>query len=241
MAAQTVGANVRRLRRTRGLSLVDLGQHAGLAKGTLTQLEAGRGNPTIDTLQALSRALGVTLGELVAEPPETAPRVVRADDGPLVPDWELEARLIQRTHIGSAIIELYGMRLQADGVHHSPAHAPGVLEQLYVLDGTLEAGPEDATVTLRPHYFARYSADEPHRYAAVDGPVRALMLMLFPALPAGSPVPAAAPPRRLVKPAAARPAAAPPRPTPPQVPARGVRPPSRNPPGGVRRPPGSGS
>ncbi len=54
--AQTVGANVRRLRRTRGLSLIELGHQAGVAKGTLTQLEAGRGNHTLETIQALGRA-----------------------------------------------------------------------------------------------------------------------------------------------------------------------------------------
>ncbi len=62
--AQTVGANVRRLRRNRGLSLVELGQHASVAKGTLTQLEAGRGNPTLETVQSLGRALGLSLAGL---------------------------------------------------------------------------------------------------------------------------------------------------------------------------------
>lgn len=184
--AQTVGANVRRLRLARGLSLVDLGRHAGLAKGTLTQLEAGRANPTIDTLHALSRALGATLGDLVSEPPNTEPRVVRADEGPLVPGWNMEARLIERSHVGSAILELYGMRLAAGSVQHSPAHAPGVVEQLYVLSGQVEAGPEEAIVALDVHDFVRFDADRPHRYAAPDGPASALLLMIFPALQRGT-------------------------------------------------------
>jgi transcriptional regulator with XRE-family HTH domain len=73
--AQTVGANVRRLRRTRGISLVELGRHAEVAKGTLTQLEAGRGNPTLRTLEAIARALGTDAAYLVTEHAETSSRV----------------------------------------------------------------------------------------------------------------------------------------------------------------------
>ncbi|MFA4928686.1 MAG: helix-turn-helix transcriptional regulator, partial [Patulibacter sp.] len=110
--AQTVGANVRRLRRNRGLSLVELGQHASIAKGTLTQLEAGRGNPTIETIQALGRALGVTVAELVTEHADDAPLVVRADGGTRILGWSLDAHLIHRSHTTGAITELYRLEIE---------------------------------------------------------------------------------------------------------------------------------
>lgn len=225
--AQTVGANVRLLRRTRGLSLVDLGRHAGVAKGTLTQLEAGRGNPTIDTLEALSRALGVTVRDLVTVPSDGAPEVVRADEGMRVAGWNPEARLIYRAHAAGAITELYGLRLGAGAVQQSPAHPPGVIEQLYVLSGTIDAGPEDARVTLRPHDFVRFDADQPHRYAAPDGPASGLLLVVLPALSVD--IGPGRPERRTNG------TRGPARISPPQIPARGVRPPTRAPPAGRRR------
>lgn len=222
--AQTVGANVRLLRRTRGLSLIDLAQHADVAKGTLSQLEAGRGNPTIETLGALSRALGVTVRDLVTAPSDDAPEVVRAGEGLRVAGWTPEARLIYRAHAAGAITELYGLRLGAGVVQQSPAHPPGVIEQLYVLSGTIAVGPENAQVMLNAHDFVRFDADQPHRYAAPDGPANGLLLVVLPAVVVGT--------GRDRRPSGSRLAS---RSLPPQVPARGVRPPSRVPPHSPRR------
>ena len=182
IAAETVGANVRRLRLARGFSLAELGRRAGLAKGTLTQLEAGRANPTIDTLHTLTRALGATLGDLVTDPPDEAPRVVRANEGPRMHGWAMDARLVRRTHVGSAIVELYVLELEAGSAQRSPAHATGVAEQLFVLEGDLRAGPEEDLVDLGPGDFVAFPADRPHRYEAEASPARALLMMIFPAL-----------------------------------------------------------
>src|SRR3954447_22889031 len=62
-----VGRNVRRLRTERPLSLGAVAAQAGLAKQTLANLESGRGNPTVETLLAVSRALGVGATWLLAE------------------------------------------------------------------------------------------------------------------------------------------------------------------------------
>lgn len=255
-AAQTVGANLRRLRLVRGLPLVELGRLSGLAKGTLTQLEAGRANPTIETLQALAHALGAGLGDLVAEPPPSPVEVVRAHEGPRVPGRELAARLVHRAHLGSTIAECYALELAAGMLQHAGSHAPGVVEEMYVLSGVVEIGPVDATVVLREHDFARFAADQPHLVAAPEGDARALSWLLFPAVPAsatslprdlaqsamvGSMQPLAAPAAVREPPEPPVPHALPPRPL-PQPPVRGRRPASRTPGpvGGRPKPPGSG-
>lgn len=220
--AQTVGVNVRRLRRSRGLSLVELGQHAGIAKGTLTQLEAGRGNPTLDTIQALGRALGVAVSDLVSEHVDDAPVVVRADRGTRLPEWALDAELIHRSQTTGSITELYRLTVEPGERTESTAHPYGVIEQVYVLDGTLAVGPIDATVAVGPHDFVRFRADRPHVYAAVEGPARALLWMTFPSFSLDTS------PFRVARPPSSPPA--PRRATPPQVPARGVRPTTRTPP-----------
>ncbi|MBF6619519.1 MAG: helix-turn-helix domain-containing protein [Patulibacter sp.] len=225
--AQTVGANVRRLRRNRGLSLVELGQHASIAKGTLTQLEAGRGNPTLETIQALGRALGVAVSDLVTEPTDDAPLVVRADGGTRILGWSLDAQLIHRSHTTGAITELY--RLEIESRTESPAHPYGVVEQLYVLSGTIAAGPLDAMATAGLHDFVQFQADRAHAYDAVDGPACALLWMTFPSFSLDTAPFQAVPPA----PAPAPPAA--PRAKPPQVPARGTRPATRAPSANGRR------
>lgn len=228
--AQTVGANVRRLRRNRGLSLVELGQHASVAKGTLTQLEAGRGNPTLETIEALGRALGVAVSDLVTEHADDTPLVVRADAGLPLPDSPLDARLIHRSHVTGAIAELYRLSLDADQRVESPGHPYGVVEQVYVLSGTLTVGHSDAPVTLGPHDFARFSADRPHRYEAGDEPAGALLWMTFPSFSLDTaPFRAARPASPTVTTTATATRRAGTGPRPPQVPARGRRPATRKP------------
>lgn len=54
-----VGANIRRLRKERGLSQEALAGEAGLAMRHLGRIERGEGNPTVAILGRLADVLGV--------------------------------------------------------------------------------------------------------------------------------------------------------------------------------------
>ncbi len=79
----TIAAALRRERERVGISLTELARRAGVAKSTLSQLESGTGNPSVETLWALGVALGVPFSRLV-EPVDDVVRVIRAGDGPHV-------------------------------------------------------------------------------------------------------------------------------------------------------------
>src|SRR5437763_14041072 len=78
---EIIAASLRRERTRTGLSLAELARRAGLAKSTLSQLESGTGNPSIETLWSLGVALGVPFSRLV-EPAVAPVRVIRAGEGP---------------------------------------------------------------------------------------------------------------------------------------------------------------
>jgi len=75
-----VSMSLRRERARAALSLTELAKRAGIAKSTLSQLESGAGNPSLETLWALCTALGVLLSRLI-DPPGSDIRVVRAGEG----------------------------------------------------------------------------------------------------------------------------------------------------------------
>ena len=60
-----IASSLQRERRRVGLSLAEVARRAGVAKSTLSQLESGTGNPSLETLWALSVALDVPFGQLV--------------------------------------------------------------------------------------------------------------------------------------------------------------------------------
>ena len=78
-----IAAALRRERERAGLSLTEVARRAGIAKSTLSQLESGTGNPSVETLWALGVALGVPFSQLV-DPPAPQVRVVRAGEGPRI-------------------------------------------------------------------------------------------------------------------------------------------------------------
>src|SRR5512139_1058979 len=75
-----IAAALKRERERAGLTLSEVARRAGLAKSTLSQLESGTGNPSVETLWSLGVALGVPFSQLV-DPPAPLVRVVRAGEG----------------------------------------------------------------------------------------------------------------------------------------------------------------
>src|ERR1700724_1704609 len=77
---ELIAASLRREREHTGLSLTEVARRAGIAKSTLSQLESGTGNSSVETLWALGVALGVPFSQLV-DPPAPQIRVIRAGEG----------------------------------------------------------------------------------------------------------------------------------------------------------------
>src|SRR4051794_3760835 len=95
MAAILIGENVKSLRQRARLPALELSRRSGVARNTIAALEAGEGNPTVDTLYALANALRVPLSDLLDKPAPGA-QVVRAGAGPAVEGAALDARLLER-------------------------------------------------------------------------------------------------------------------------------------------------
>ncbi|WP_077624308.1 helix-turn-helix domain-containing protein [Sediminibacillus massiliensis] len=62
--SKSVGERLRTIRKSNGLSQEKLAHLSNLHPTYIGQLERGEKNPTIDTIEKVSDALGITLGEL---------------------------------------------------------------------------------------------------------------------------------------------------------------------------------
>lgn len=80
-AESQLGARVRRLRETRGLSLREIAQRAGVSESFVSQVERGAANPSVASLKRMADALDVSIGALF-EGPAPVGRVVRAGERP---------------------------------------------------------------------------------------------------------------------------------------------------------------
>lgn len=175
--ASDVGRNIRRLRRTAGLSLAHLAKAAELSKTTLHAIEQGAANPTLSTLYSLASAMRVPLGELL-DPPAVPVTVVRAGEGARVDGDAVHARLLHRLNV-TGQVEVYELRIDAIE-QRSRGHLAGVEECLVVTHGVVVCGPVDDPVRLRAGDSARYDASVAHVYQGVEPDTRALLLMIHP-------------------------------------------------------------
>ncbi|MFD3516690.1 helix-turn-helix domain-containing protein [Streptomyces sp. NPDC058657] len=150
-----IGHRIRELRTARGLTLSELALRAGIGKATLSGLEAGTRNPTLETLYAVTGRLGVPLAELLTEGPRE----------PLHGD-SVTGELLEVFADPAATTELYRLRIRPGRVQTSPAHPPGTTEYLTVYEGVARVGPKDAPLRVAAGEHVRWAADVPHVYAA---------------------------------------------------------------------------
>lgn len=152
-AAAAVGRRIRTLRSARGLSLTALAAAAGIGKGSLSELETGRRNPTLETLYAVAGPLGVPMAELVGD-----------DDWTQLDHDGISTTRLRVLREDARVTEVYLIRLAAGAVRRSPAHAPGVTERLVVLSGSGSVTHGEETVALATGDAVLFPADRPHAY-----------------------------------------------------------------------------
>lgn len=165
--APVVARNLSRVRQQRGLTLTGLSEISGIAKSTLSALEAGAGNPTIQTLWALASALDIPFGSLVAVDSGDSPHTTPADTA----SEGASVRFIERTG-SDPEIEAYQMSLEPGCNMESAPHGAGVMETVTAIEGPLLVGDAERPRLLRPGETCRFRADVPHVYRTTDRPPR---------------------------------------------------------------------
>ncbi|MFG2001848.1 helix-turn-helix domain-containing protein [Spirillospora sp. NPDC048911] len=172
-----LAANLRRARTERGLSLSELSRRSKIGKATLSQLEAGSGNPTIETVFSLSRALEVPISDLLDQPRGNGLTVVRSADVQVLRGAGVDLRPLRGIESGDAIFDVYDQQVRAGSRQDSLGHVG--TEHTIVQAGRLGVRVDDREVELGPGDYVGFDARLPHRYTALAGPVRSVLLLQY--------------------------------------------------------------
>ena len=174
--AIAIGAQIRHRREQRGLSSAELARRAGLGKATLSKLEAGWGNPTIETLDALAIALRIPLTDLLARDTDPGPVFVPGTD---LTGGEVGRELLRRISGGNSL-EIWRLRMPPGTHLDGVPHATGTIEHLLVSSGHLIAGPTDAPTDLRSGDLLAFAGDAPHVYRTGPEPADVTVVIASP-------------------------------------------------------------
>jgi transcriptional regulator with XRE-family HTH domain/uncharacterized cupin superfamily protein len=178
--ATTIGRNVRELRQRRRMTIDALAAAAEVSRGTVIQVEAARGNPSIATLCNLAAALGVGVTSLVTG--DGPPRVTVRPAREATALWTSPAGSRALFRIGTDppdVVELWDWTLQPGDGFDGEAHPHGTVEVLTVLAGTLALRVGESAVALAADDAVVFEAHTLHRYANEGAePVRFHMVVL---------------------------------------------------------------
>jgi transcriptional regulator with XRE-family HTH domain len=163
--APVVGANLRRLRLKRGLSLEKLSQRCGVSRAMLGQIELGQSAPTINVLWKIARALDVTFATLIQAREAGGTTVLKKSQGKvLTSHGGLFSSRALFPFDGPRRAEFYELRLAPRATEHADSHAAGTVENLVVVDGRLRVERSGEAHDLEAGDAIVFDADVPHAY-----------------------------------------------------------------------------
>jgi transcriptional regulator with XRE-family HTH domain len=159
-----VGANLRRLRTERRLSLEELARRSAVSRSMLSQIELGQSTPTINVLFKIISALDEPFSALL-EGGASGPTILRARDVKTITsrDGDLVSRALF-TFDSRRKGEAYELHLAPGGARHADPHAPGTVESLLVSRGVLDLTLDGEEHRLGTGDVIVFDADVLHVY-----------------------------------------------------------------------------
>ncbi len=160
-----VGANLRRLRVKRGLSLERMAKASGVSRAMLGQIELGHSTPTINVVWKIARALDVSFASLITERSASSTALILRDRAKLLTsqDGSFTSRALFPFD-QPRNVEFYELSLAPHSTEEADPHPVGTTENLVVTSGSLELEEGARIHQLRTGDAIFFEADVPHSY-----------------------------------------------------------------------------
>jgi XRE family transcriptional regulator, regulator of sulfur utilization len=169
---------LKKARRTQGLSLEAVEKLSGVSRSMVSQIERGESNPTVATLLNLTRALNVDFAGLLGEESaEDRVEIQHENQTPALDRDGCKIRILSPPQ-DTGRFEVYELIFTEGGRLESKPHERGTREQLIAEDGRLEVTSGVAKGIINKGDTARYAADVPHCIEVVEGPARAILMVV---------------------------------------------------------------
>ncbi|MCH9696029.1 MAG: cupin domain-containing protein [Gammaproteobacteria bacterium] len=159
-----IGQRLRNIRTQLGLSQRQLSRQSGVANATISQIEAGKLNPTVGMLKKVLDGVPISLGEFFGDEFEARDRVFfRADELTEIADGGVSFRQVG-TNLQNRAIQLLKEQYQpgAGTGKHEITHEGE--ECGIILSGRLEVvvGEQTAVLTAGDAYY--FKSNQPHSF-----------------------------------------------------------------------------
>ena len=180
--SNNVAVNLKRIRKSKSMSLDQVSEQTGVSKSMLAQIERGTANPSLGVLGKITSGLRIEFQELIQPPRVDCCLVTPAE---LVPTKEIAGQYRVWTCLpyeDTRLVEVYRIEVEPGGVYISGSHGEKTREYLAVMEGA--AGLNGVGEFQKILQFDKFSMD-----GNLNGRIRKLFcdsdLHLIPPLSAG--------------------------------------------------------
>lgn len=179
--AAALGAAVRAARNRLGLSVQALAERAGVSLGLISQVERGKGNPSLQSIQRIAQALGVSASRLLEPPADELSVITQGErhilrDDDLSPEGQPLRELLSPP--GDSRIQLIRTVLPPGFSNAERPYRHIGTESITVLSGALLLAHGRQRRQLGPGDSATYGCSTPHWWAN-DAPAETIVLGAF--------------------------------------------------------------
>lgn len=152
---------IRNLRKKGGLSAEELAKRAGLTRGTIAKIEGKNGNPTIDTIEALSAVFHLSSSELI--------RLAEVAQCELAVTKPFKKGQFEGIHVCFPNFEIRHVRARVGARKESdPRHHENTAEVCLVLSGKVRVTVRGQSHELTPGMALRFKALHEHEYYVAE-------------------------------------------------------------------------
>lgn len=175
---RAVGENIKRIRKSKKLSMERLAAESGVSRSMLGQIERGEANPSVGILGKLALALKVSAEVLMenddfvslAQYREVDTKPVRLDGGKAVlrPNFPYD----EMTRIESYFLDLY-----ISAKYVAELSVPGCVCYATLLAGMVTVEAEGEQLRMVERDAIRFAADQPYRFENMNNATARLLLV----------------------------------------------------------------
>lgn len=184
MTAPEIGHVIQRHRKNRRMTLEQVAEISSVSRSMLSQIERGETNPTYAVLWRLTRALGMSIGDLASlaiDPQQGRTELVTSSGIPEFrsPEGRWRMRILSPPRTAGET-EWYELEIEAKSAIESEPHRAGAWEHLTAVDGALTVVSGSQQFKVEAGDTVRYPADVVHAIRnQSNAVVRAFLVTLY--------------------------------------------------------------
>ncbi len=162
--SNNIAVNLKRIRKSKSMSLDQVSEQTGVSKSMLAQIERGTANPSLGVLGKITSGLRIEFQELIRPPREDCCLVTPSQ---LLPTKEIVGQYRVWTCLpyeDTRLVEIYRIEVEPGGIYSSGSHGEKTREYLSVTEGCLTVECRGERYTIEKDQIFKFETDQDHVY-----------------------------------------------------------------------------